>query len=253
MKSHITEIARVALLLLAATAQAQSPNIVSYHGNGELTWTNNDTNLFYQIQWSSSLTQSNAWRSNYLPLTDIQSSDSILTSSVPMFYRVCGTSNRVVYPSPIAKTGQKGSNQTGDDGDLQKGIPWPNPRFAIQENTNVVLDNLTGLMWARNANSFAPTNWNAAVSNCNDLVYGGYDDWRLPNRRELLSLIDDGEYHPALPAGHPFSVAPEGTYWTSTTSANGASGAWFVELYYGVLSGSPMSSEYYVWPVRSGQ
>lgn len=29
--------------------------------------------------------------------------------------------------------------------------------------------------------------------------------WRLPNVRELQSLIDYGEYNPALPTGHPFT------------------------------------------------
>jgi hypothetical protein len=46
---------------------------------------------------------------------------------------------------------------TGDDGDLEKGVVWPSPRFTNPDRLttitgNVILDKLTGLIWVRNGN-----------------------------------------------------------------------------------------------------
>jgi hypothetical protein len=88
MISNWLRSACAAWLVIAGTALAQSPDITSFSVNGILTWINSDTNLYYRVEWASSLTVPDAWQSNYFALTDIRSSDSIVTSSVPMFYRV---------------------------------------------------------------------------------------------------------------------------------------------------------------------
>ena len=51
----------------------------------------------------------------------------------------------------VPKTGQTTSYDTGDDGEYQKGFEWPVPRFTDNEN-GTVTDNLTGLIWLKNAN-----------------------------------------------------------------------------------------------------
>jgi len=56
-------------------------------------------------------------------------------------------------PAPVPKTGQTTSYATGDDGDLEKGVAWPDPRFMDNGN-GTVTDNLTGLIWLKNANCF---------------------------------------------------------------------------------------------------
>jgi hypothetical protein len=72
---------------------------------------------------------------------------------------------------------------TGQDGDLQMGVPWPSPRFHDNGN-GTVTDNLTGLMWTKNANLPGSTmTWYQAVDYCNSLTQGGYTDWRLPNKQ----------------------------------------------------------------------
>lgn len=78
-------------VLAVGTALAQSPEILSFRGDGQLTWTNSDTNLVYHIEWASSLTDTNGWRSSYETLTDIQSTDSTVTATVPMFFRIVGS------------------------------------------------------------------------------------------------------------------------------------------------------------------
>lgn len=253
MRTNWLRNACAAGLVIAGTALAQSPDITSFQGNGRLTWINSDTNLFYRVEWASTLTAPDAWQSNYSSLSDIRSSASIVTSSVPMFYRVYGSSNRLVYASPVPKTGQKNSLQTGDDGYYTNGVAWPNPRFTVQTDTNCVLDNLTGLIWARNANIGGLMTWSAAITYCEGLTYGGYSDWRLPNRSELNSLIDASNYGPALPTGHPFAHVQGYSYWSSTSFANSTIYACHADMLDGYMYRYYKTFSYYVWPVRGGQ
>jgi len=118
----------------------------------------------------------------------------------------------------VPKTGQTTSYAPGDDGDLQMGIPWPEPRFT-DNSDGTVTDNLTGLMWAKDG-AILPEHqygWYGTLVFCNDLSLAGYDDWRMPNMREMLSLVDHEMLCPALPAGHPFENIHGHPYWTSTS------------------------------------
>jgi hypothetical protein len=78
-------------------------------------------------------------------------------------------------------------------------------------------------------------------------------DWRLPNVRELFSLIDFSQYGPTLPSGHPFTGVQSSSYWSSTTTAYSTSGAWSVYLYAGSVNNGIKTGTAYVWPVRGGQ
>ena len=154
----------------------------------------------------------------------------------------------------LPQTGQKTSYATGDDGDLERGIPWPSPRFT--PSGDCVTDNLTGLMWAKNAN--LPNNdvitWQEALNYMNNLTLCGYTDWRLPNRKELRSLIDYSQYAPALPGDNPFinvNVLLSIAYWSSTTPPNSTDHAWFVYMWDGYLDFGFKSHNFYVWPVRA--
>ena len=161
--------------------------------------------------------------------------------------------------APMQKTGQTTSYATRDDGALEVGVAWPTQRFTAQANTNCILDNLTGLIWAQNANQFGTVDWGTAVTNCNNLDYGGQTDWRLPNWQELRSLIDASTYDPPLPTGYlsVFSGIQTGVgslgYWASTTYAGGMNNAWTVDMHYGCVGTSTKVIARYVWPIRGGQ
>ena len=166
-------------------------------------------------------------------------------------------------PTQVPKTGQTASGQTGDDGDLQKGVAWPTTRFTDNGN-GTVTDNLTGLIWLKNANCFGTRNWTDALSDCNNLANGtcalndssSAGDWHLPNIKEILSLIDYGQFAPALPA-NPFTNVKGGfvdkDYWSSTIGQNTVDYMWSVRMSFGMLGSSLASELYYVWPVRGGQ
>ena len=125
----------------------------------------------------------------------------------------------------------------------------------LTDNSNgTITDNLTGLIWLKNANCPNGTrtwqealdfvvNINNGTNNCGDTSKSGSNqtDWRLPNIRELFSLVDFRFSGPAISnaAGtangtpnDPFSNLVSGVspgvpnYWSSTTGAT--SGAWVV-------------------------
>src|SRR5215831_9628931 len=56
-----------------------------------------------------------------------------------------------VAPAPVPRTGQTTSYAARDDGALQKGVALPTPRFT-NNNNGTITDNLTGLIWLKNAN-----------------------------------------------------------------------------------------------------
>ena len=149
---------------------------------------------------------------------------------------------------------------TGQDGDLQKGIEWPSPRFT-DNNDGTVTDNLTKLVWLQEASCYGAQSWADALTYANSLrdglcyLYDGSSagDWHLPSVKELYSLIDHGNYSPALPSGHPFNWVASSAYWSSTSRLENPSEAWRVFLNYGAMAYYNKSVGHYVWPVREAQ
>lgn len=172
-------------------------------------------------------------------------------------------------PAPVPATGQKNSLHAGDDGVLQRGVSWPNPRF--HDNLDgTVIDNLTGLIWLKDAGCYIASTWASALSKAarlNDGECGLSDgssegEWRLPNALELLSLVDFAYDTPALPdtsgtgqwqEGKPF-INLENDYWSSTTEAAGINDrAWEIWVDYGNPNLFLKTTTGHTWPVRGGQ
>ena len=161
------------------------------------------------------------------------------------------------YPANIWQTGQKTNYASGDDGDLERGVGWLANRF-LDNGNGTITDNLTGLMWTKNADLAGGTKtWQGALDYVKSMNsgagLGGYHDWRLSNRKELFSLIDHSKWDPALPASHPFQNVQYDSYWSSTTHAYNTDYAWVVGMWYGGVKFSSKSNSTSVWPVRSGQ
>ena len=96
-----------------------------------------------------------------------------------------------------------------------------------------VTDHTTGLMWERDeAGTMA---WESALSYCNSLALGGYEDWRLPNIKELRSINDETLVYPSVSL-RQFPNAVPGLYWSSTTLQNHPERAWTVDFQYGLVS-----------------
>jgi hypothetical protein len=197
-----------------------------------------------------------------------------LASAKTYTHHVCPVRSVVGYTPPVslAKTGQITSYAAGDDGDIQSGLTWPNPRFTNPDGTSpvtgaVVLDQLTSLTWIKDGNTPGPTacvpastkTWQAAldfVACLNANNYLGYTDWRLPNVNELESLVNAGQAVPATWLNtQGFSNVQSLPYWSSTTMVGNETAAWMVGMDFGEVAGGffKTNGETYVWPVRAGQ
>ena len=182
-------------------------------------------------------------------------------------------------PAPVSKTGQTSCfdedgikmdcTGTGQDGEFQRGVKWPNPRFT-DNSDGTITDNLAGLIWLKDANCFEMGTWADALSNCNGLADGScgltdgsrVGDWRLPNVKELQSLINFEYTLPAFPntAGtgqwsedDPFYDVQSIFYWSSTACTFSTDSAWIVDMGFGSTNYSGKLFYYWVWPVRGGQ
>lgn len=168
-----------------------------------------------------------------------------------------------MFPANVWKTGQTTSYDPGDDGDLRTGVAWPIPRFT-DHGDGTVTDNLTGLMWLKDADCFGALGYETTYDtiadfNANPAGYACteytaiHDDWRLANRTELLSLVDRSRKNPPLPEGHPFVHINPACYRSSTTHTKVDYMEWGVDLYYYGMAAYSQRGVKPFWPVRGGK
>lgn len=96
-------------------------------------------------------------------------------------------------------------------------------------NDGTVTDSVTGLMWEQNDSKEA-LGWQEAIDYCENDTTGGYTDWRLPNAKNLQSIVDysrspdttgsaaiDSDYFNATEITNEAGQSDYGFYWSSTT------------------------------------
>ena len=101
---------------------------------------------------------------------------------------------------------------------------------------------------------------NSGINDCGDTSNVGFNqiDWRLPNVRELQSLVDYGVIPSAannflvLPSSHLFSNFQAHVYGSSTTFADVTDIAWSVFFVSGVVSNNFKTNSLFVIAVRGG-
>jgi len=98
----------------------------------------------------------------------------------------------------------------------------------VDNNDETITDEATNLMWHKSDN-INETNWDEAISYCETSTLAGYTDWKLPDAKELHSIVDysrspDTTNSPAINAifnsTQIINEAGEsdyGFYWSSTT------------------------------------
>ncbi len=135
---------------------------------------------------------------------------------------------------------------------------FPHPADAlagrfVPTGPGLVTDSATGLLWPVDAGLGGfPMPWAEALAFAAGLARDGAlgrADWRLPNRRELRSLVSYGQARPSLPLGHPFRNVFAGWHWTSTTAAPAPAYAWYVHFEGGRMFYGRKDQDCLCWPV----
>ncbi len=143
----------------------------------------------------------------------------------------------------------------------------PDSQFT-DNNDGTITDTKTGLMWKKcmegvsgancgggSADSFT---WQAALQRPGVVNGGGFagnSDWRLPNIKELRSIVEVKCFDPAINLTR-FPNTPASVVWSGSPIASNSSGAWGVGFDDGVSSygdGCYRDGSYQVRLVRGGQ
>lgn len=139
----------------------------------------------------------------------------------------------------------------------------PDSRYT-NNGDGTVTDKRTGLMWkqcsegqsttvsACDTGAAATYTWQAALQQAqtvNASSFAFYNDWRLPNRNELASLLDRKCYSPSINEVF-FPGTVSFYYWTSTSDASVSNYVWYVYFNNGTVASYSNLSNYYTRLVR---
>ena len=137
----------------------------------------------------------------------------------------------------------------------------PDDRFLMHGN-GTVTDTATGLMWAQCAEGLSGSactdggaanfTWEEALIRARDSGLAGYTDWRLPNLKELFSLVEERCVNPAINLA-VFPNTPASYFWSASPSADSSHFAWIVGFMNGGADYGSRYSYSQVRLVRSGQ
>ena len=158
---------------------------------------------------------------------------------------------------------------TGQDGETQAGTAWPSPRFT-DNGDGTLTDNLTGLIWLKDADCLGYALWADAPTVAATLEDGDADcaltdgstagDWRIPNIVEFLSLYNHTpptfNYSDWFLDQGFININTTSDFWTSSASRWNAVGAaaWAMHLRFGYPKNFYNKGNLaHLWPVRGGQ
>lgn len=135
-------------------------------------------------------------------------------------------------------------------------------RYRVHGN-GTVTDLKTGLMWAQcslgqiwdqSTNTCLGNelgfNWNSAQSFAQNVVLANYSDWRIPNLKELASIVALDRYDPAINLYAFPSTRSNIAFWTSTPDRSDATKAYIFGTYYGFQEVTIKTTPYAIRLVR---
>ncbi len=115
------------------------------------------------------------------------------------------------------------------------------------------LDPDTQVEWAahKSSESLPFAEIETYINQLNRDGYAGHEDWRCPDIKELISLIDFGRAAPAMRQEVPFR--DEDAYWSITPSAKNKTMAWYVDFHFGFVHFNVQDNDFLVRAVRGGR
>jgi hypothetical protein len=161
-------------------------------------------------------------------------------------------------PATGSSSNSSSGNSTGSAPNAWADWPMPNPTSAQLPNPSsysgdsvsaVVKDLVTKLEWQGSV-QMAVFSFAGATAYCESLDYGGFSDWRLPSRIELVSLVDYTQSNPAIdPTAFPGT--PAAAFWTSSPKVSfSMSEAWTVDFASGATASTELGTMLQVRCVR---
>jgi hypothetical protein len=169
-----------------------------------------------------------------------------------------------------------------DDSDGHAGFSFTkldvagNPLAASEVIWSCVKDNVTGLIWevktddsgihdkdntyrwggetALLTESFGTVDadWDALVDGSNTANLCGFNDWRVPSRIALESIVNFSVVSPSIDTDY-FLNTPSSNFWSASAYANNSAKAWTVNFQYGYSFDNSRNNSYPVRLVRGGQ
>ena len=133
------------------------------------------------------------------------------------------------------------------------GYPPSNPDavYQIDATNGVVTDTRSGLMWKRTEEMTTMT-WDAALAAAKGSRYAGYSDWRLPNVKELRSLVEECRVNPSI-NDTVFPQALSLVVWTGSPYSGASTYSWGVSFGLDGADDYNRSNAYAVRLVRGGE
>lgn len=117
----------------------------------------------------------------------------------------------------------------------------------VDNNDGTVTDRATKLMWQKtdDGNTY---NWKEALVYAKNSELAGYSDWRLPNTKELQSIVDyDKESIPAIDENFFTCTNKDSWFWTSTTQGDFKNTACYIAFGKAYSKDNSKVKDYYDW------
>ena len=137
------------------------------------------------------------------------------TAKKPAAVNVCTGQNKCYDNKKEIKCPDMGKEFFGQDAHYAEAGYCVPQSFSVVENVPeepIVIDNNIGMMWQQKISS-ENRSIGTAQMYCDNLVYGGYSDWRLPTYEEFMTIADYGRYSPAVNTEY---FPDHGYFWTNT-------------------------------------
>lgn len=125
----------------------------------------------------------------------------------------------------------------------QNNLPASNPDSVyIDHGDGTVTDTNTGLMWKKCAEGLSGATcqtgsaqsftWADALAQAETSTFANHSDWRLPNVKELSSLVEHCRVAPSINPNR-FPNTPVHSFWSGSPIASDSSRSWLVGFYSG--------------------
>lgn len=94
---------------------------------------------------------------------------------------------------------------------------------TLAVGSDTVIDTLTNLEWQRASLDDRERTWQAALAYCESLRHAGKTDWRLPNIKELVTIVDETATLAPVVDAAAFGDSSASRYWSSSPASTSMS------------------------------